>query len=105
MNIKEIDPVSLKRWMIEGIAILVDIRETTEREVEKISGSHHHPLSTFNSADLPTHDGKIVVYHCVAGMRTDMAGLELTKASSAASDVYHLKGGIMAWKNAGNGVE
>lgn len=104
MKIKEIDPVTLKQWMSEGKAILVDIREAAERAVEKISDTHHLPLSAFNPSDFPAHDGKIVVYHCVGGKRTAMAGPQLTAASHAASDVYHLSGGIMAWKNTGHGV-
>jgi rhodanese-related sulfurtransferase len=104
MSIKEIDPITLKQWMTEGIAILVDIRETTERAVKKFSSTHHIPLSTFNPADLPVQEGNIVVYHCVAGKRTAMADSQLTSASPGACDVYHLSGGMMAWKNARNGV-
>ena len=77
MSIKEIDPITLKQWMTEGIAILVDIRETTERAVKKNSSTHHIPLSTFKPADLPFHDGKIVVYHCVAGKCAAMARPQL----------------------------
>ena len=90
--------------MTEGKAYLVDIRETTEHAFEKISGTYHNPLSTFNPADLPAHDGKIVVYNCVTGKRTAMARPQLSAASPATCDAYHLSSGAKAWKNAGNEV-
>jgi rhodanese-related sulfurtransferase len=104
MPIKEIDPVTLKQWMDDGKAVLVDVREVEEHAREHIVQAHHLPLSRFNAADLPDHSGKIVVYHCASGGRTGMYGPQLTAITEQASEVYHLSGGIMAWKNAGHGV-
>ena len=104
MSIKEIDPVTLKQWINEGKAILVDVREPQEVARERIAEAHNVPLSQFNTAHLPDHDDKIVVYHCVGGKRTAMHGPNLHAATPAASAVYHLSGGIMGWKNAGHAV-
>lgn len=104
MSIKEIDPVTLKQWMNDGKAILVDVREPAEVAREAIVDAHHMPLSRFNPAELPKHDDLIVVYTCASGGRTGMYGPSLHAATPAASDVYHLSGGIGAWKNAGHGV-
>lgn len=105
MSIKEIDPFTLKQWIEAGKAILVDVREIGEYVRERIAGAHHLPLSQFNPQELPDHDDKIVVYHCATGGRTCMLGQHLTAAAPAASDVYHLAGGIMAWKMAGHRVQ
>lgn len=102
MNIKEIDPITLKQWMQDGSAVLVDVREHNEVVRERIEEAHHLPLSRFNPADLPHHEDKIVVYHCATGTRTAMVGGQLTEITKAAKDVYHLAGGIMAWKMVGH---
>lgn len=101
MGIKDIDPKTLKDWISEGKAILVDVREAGEHAVERITEAHHLPLSAFSPAGLPDHDDKIVVYHCASGGRTAMYGRQLREITPAAADVYHLAGGIMAWKTAG----
>lgn len=104
MSIKEIDPPTLKQWMNEGKAILVDVREAAEVARGRILDAHHLPLSRFNPSELPHHDDKIVVYYCASGGRTGMYGQGLRAATPAASEVYHLSGGIKAWKMAGHGV-
>ncbi|MBT3237299.1 MAG: rhodanese-like domain-containing protein [Rhodospirillaceae bacterium] len=105
MGIKDIDPTTLKDWIAEGKAILVDVREAGERAVERISDAHHLPLSAFNPDALPSHDDKIVVYHCASGGRTRMYGPQLREVTASAADVYHLAGGIGAWKMAGFATE
>jgi rhodanese-related sulfurtransferase len=62
-------------------------------------------LSAFDPAHLPDHDGKIVVYHCASGGRTSRFGAQLVAACRAAQDVFHMDGGIMAWKSAGFATE
>lgn len=101
MGIKDIDPTTLRDWISEGKAILVDVREAGEHARERIADAHHAPLSAFNPDGLPEHDDKIVVYHCATGGRTAMYGPQLRQITPAAADVYHLAGGIMAWKMAG----
>ncbi|MBC8445126.1 MAG: rhodanese-like domain-containing protein [Rhodospirillaceae bacterium] len=105
MMMKEVDPVTLKQWMDEGSAVLVDVREPDEHARECIARDHHMPLSNFNPAALPDHDDKIVVYYCASGGRTGMYGPQLAEVTARARQVYHLTGGIMAWKSAGNSVD
>lgn len=101
MSIKTIDPQTLKGWMAEGKAILVDVREAGEVARERIPHAHHMPLSNFNPAGLPAHSGKFVVYHCASGGRTAQFGSQLASVTQAANDVFHLAGGIMSWKMQG----
>ncbi|NQV47380.1 MAG: rhodanese-like domain-containing protein [Rhodospirillaceae bacterium] len=105
MSIKEIDPGTVSQWISEGKAILVDVRELAERAGERIAETHHQPLSAFNPQGLPDHDDKIVIYHCAGGKRTAMFGSQLRDATQAASEVYHLAGGIIGWKLAGFATE
>ncbi len=98
MSIKSIDPQTLKGWLLEDKAILVDVREHGEVARERIPEAHHMPLSQFNPDGLPEAGGKIVVYHCASGGRTGQFGAQLAQVSQAADDVFHLAGGLMAWK-------
>ncbi len=105
MDIKDVDPETLSGWLEDGKAILVDVREAAEHAAERIAQAHHLPLSAFDPARLPDHDGKIVVYHCASGGRTSRFGQQLAAAARAAHDVFHMDGGIAAWKNAGLATE
>ncbi len=101
MSIKTIDPQTLKSWIEQGKAVLVDVREPGEVARERIPDAHHMPLSQFNPDGLPKHDGKFVVYHCASGGRTAQFGAQLVSVTQAANDVFHLAGGIMSWKMQG----
>ncbi|MBC8158078.1 MAG: rhodanese-like domain-containing protein [Rhodospirillales bacterium] len=101
MSIRGVDPITLKQWIDQGDAVLVDVREDEEYADEHIAMAHHLPLSSFDPAKIPGHKGRVVVYHCASGRRTAHFGAQLTTAVPAAGDVYHLDGGIYAWKEAG----
>jgi len=104
MSIKNIGPDDLRQWISEDKAVLVDVREAHEVAAERIEGAHHLPLSGFHPSLLPDHDDKIVVYHCASGTRTNTFGHHLAIAADKARDVYHLAGGILAWKQSGFAV-
>ena len=99
MQIKSIDPVSLKKRLDEGSAVLIDIREVHEHAREHIEGARLAPLSRFHSEDFSQHRGKTAVFYCHSGGRTGSNARLL--ASKGFRDTYHLSGGIMAWKAAG----
>ena len=101
MSIQGVDPITLKDWIDRDEAVLVDVRENEEYVDEHIATAHHLPLSSFDPGNLPNHTGRVVVYHCASGRRTANFGGQLMSAAHAANDVYHLDGGIYAWKNAG----
>lgn len=80
-------------------AVLVDIREADEHAREKIPGASHKPLSAIDAADFSDVEGKIAIFHCRSGARTQGNAARLSAA--AACDAYVLEGGIDAWKKAG----
>lgn len=95
----DVSPELLERWLAEGQAELVDVREDFEHAAESIEGARHCPLSRFDPASLRDSDGpRKIVFHCRTGKRSADAA-----ARYCASDepVYHLAGGIEAWKASG----
>jgi rhodanese-related sulfurtransferase len=99
MQIKSIDPISLKKRLDEGSAVLIDIREPHEHAREHIVGARLAPLSGLHAEDFGECRDKTAVFHCHSGGRTGANAQLLT--SKGFRDTYHLRGGIMAWKAAG----
>ena len=99
MQIKSIDPLSLKKRLDDGSAMLIDIREVHEHAREHIAGALLAPLSRFHAEDFSAHRGKTAVFYCHSGGRTGSTARLLS--SKGFRDVYHLGGGILAWKAAG----
>jgi rhodanese-related sulfurtransferase len=99
MQIKSIDPKSLKQRLEDGSAVLIDIREPHEHAREHIEGARLVPLSRFNAEDFGDLRDKTAVFHCQSGGRTSANARLLT--SKGFRDAYHLGGGITAWKAAG----
>lgn len=104
MAIEQIDATTLKRWIEEGNATVVDVREPAEFAAEHIEGSVLLPLSSVCCSALPEQAGKKLVVHCQRGARGNSACDKL-QAENPVQQLYHLQGGIAAWKEAGFPVE
>lgn len=99
MPLREVDARTLKTWLDQEKAVLIDIRDANEYAREHIAASRLVPLSSFDPNDFPTDHDKIGVFHCNSGNRTREAASAILKTGFA--EVYHLKGGLQAWKKAG----
>jgi rhodanese-related sulfurtransferase len=100
MSLPKIAP-SAALQLVEGGAILVDIREAHEFARESISGAHHLPLSELQEAALVVKCGKPVVFHCKSGARTTMNASRLAAKVNGVCGAFILEGGLDAWKRAG----
>jgi rhodanese-related sulfurtransferase len=97
--LKDIDARTLKTWLDDEKAVLIDIREPDEYAREHIPGSRLVPLSAFDPADFSHDEGKVGVFHCASGTRTRQAAGEIL--ATGFSEVYCLDGGLQGWKKAG----
>lgn len=97
---QNVDAATLKKWMENGDAILIDVREPSEHEAQKIPGSILIPLGQLNAASLPFVGNKKLVFHCGSGGRSSRAA-EKILAENPNLDVYNLEGGIKAWLKMG----
>ncbi len=102
VSVTDVTPELLKQWLDSGEAILVDVREDYEHASEHIDGANLHPLSKFDAEQVRSaYPDKRVVFHCRSGKRSHDAA---TRFGNSGEQVFHLAGGIEAWKNAGHEV-
>lgn len=100
MAIKTIDAKTLKNWLDNNEAVLIDVREPAEHYAENIKGATLLPLSHLRKDALPLSIGKKLVVHCRKGGRGG-AACEKLLAEDPGLDIYNLEGGIEAWSSAG----
>ncbi len=98
-SLEEVDAKTLKTWLDEDKAVLIDIREADEFARQHIPGSRLVPLSGFDPKDCADALGKIGVFHCDSGNRTRLAAPQIL--GTGFEQVYCLKGGLQSWKKAG----
>jgi rhodanese-related sulfurtransferase len=96
-SLPSIDPMTLKRRLDDGSAVLIDIREPAEYAHEHIAGARLAPLSAIARHQLP--GGRAVVFHCRTGTRTSANAAVLLAKNCP--EAYALAGGIEGWKAAG----
>lgn len=104
MPIESVNAATLKQWLDNGEAVLVDVREPAEHAAEHIAGAMLVPLGTVCQQRLPECAGKKLVIHCRKGGRGGSACEKLLQESPSLI-VYNLEGGITAWQEAGLPVE
>lgn len=101
-RVEMVDPQTARRWLERGDAVLVDVREPHEFAMEHIHDATLVPLSSFNTADLPDHDGKRLLLLCASGVRCGIASEMLIRAGY--KELYRVAGGLMGWKASGGSV-
>ncbi|MEO5335582.1 MAG: rhodanese-like domain-containing protein [Magnetospirillum sp. WYHS-4] len=99
----EVDPAQVHSWMQAGEVLLVDVREASEFENERIPGALLMPLSFFDGQNFPRLPGLRVVLHCAVGKRSAAAAKQLLKAGFG--EGISMRGGLNAWKAEGFAVE
>lgn len=96
---KTISPAAAAALVEKG-ALLVDIRETAERDSGVIPNAAHAPLSALGGCEIPAAPGQPVIFHCKSGGRTGLNAAALAGKVSGC-EAYLLEGGIDAWRSQG----
>lgn len=100
MQTKNIDVATLKQWLDNEEAVLIDVREPAEHKTANIPGALLKPLASISSADGLVDSGEKVVLHCQNGARATNACQKLL-SQAGDIEIYNLEGGIEAWQQAG----
>lgn len=100
INIKEIEPVEVKKMHDAGELVLIDVRELLEYNEEHLAKAQLFPMSHFKPDQLPDPAGKQLLFYCHLGRRSAVAAAKWAEQAGT-TEVYTLKGGISAWRKAG----
>jgi rhodanese-related sulfurtransferase len=98
-GLREVTASELKPWLDQGSAVMVDVRGEDEHRRERIAGAESMPLGRLDAAALAARRGRRIVLQCSSGARSFQAAQALLEAGAA--EVWHLQGGLQAWKRAG----
>ena len=97
---KNVDAKTLKQWLSDGEAIVIDVRESAEHTANNIPEASLCPLGELDKKKSNFPKNKKIVMHCKTGKRGSLACQKLLEIYPEL-DVYNLQGGIEAWEIAG----
>ena len=100
----EIPPETVHRWIGDGEALLVDVREANELAQARLAEAFHVPMSAFDPDRIPTGTGKKVVFICARGARSEQVR-QYVVAQGILAEAYNMAGGLIAWAEAGLPLE
>ena len=108
-QVDNLTPDQVQVELAQG-AVLVDVRETSERAAGVIPGALHVPrgfLEFMADPTSPLHQAGLdpsrrVILHCASGGRSALSVLTLRQLGYA--NVAHLDGGFRGWAAAGKPV-
>ena len=105
LGIKEVDTLTATQLMNHKDALVLDVREDSEIGQGRIPGARHIPVGKLADrvGELAKYKGKPIVVACRSGNRSASACATLKKQGFG--DVYNLKGGVIAWEQAGLPLE
>ena len=95
----EHSPTDVHEQLKAGSAVLVDVREVSEYENERIPGAFLMPLSFFDADRFPNIPNTRVILMCAVGKRSAAAAKQLMKAGVRVT--HHMTGGLTGWKESG----
>lgn len=100
MNLfKEIDAVELHAQLAKEKTLLVDVRNDDEVARGMIEGAIHIPLHLIPVRADELEGDVPLVFYCHAGMRSAQACAFM--ANKGRANISNLRGGVIAWGNAG----
>ena len=100
----DISPETAHRWVTDGEAILIDVREADEVASARLPKAVHVPMSAFDPSCIPLDSGKKIIFVCARGLRSEQVR-QYVLSQGILNDAYNLAGGLMAWSQAGLPLE
>ena len=85
--------------LIDGGALVIDVRDDDEYEAGHIAGARHVPIDRLGPEEVG--EGAVVLY-CRSGDRSEPAAAAF---AASGSDAHSIAGGLLAWTEAGLPIE
>ncbi len=98
-----ISPQEAEQLVLQGKAVLIDVRESEEYGAQRIALARLQPLSVLRHLPQDDDRDKAAIYFCNSGRRTSAAVQRLEERGHAKT--YILENGLEGWKKAGLAVE
>jgi rhodanese-related sulfurtransferase len=98
----ELDAAEVERHMREDGWAVIDVREPDEVAAGHIAGTRHLAMGQLTAAAETIDRDAPVVFVCRSGSRSGMAAEAFRQAGWEA---YNLRGGLLAWVEAGLPLE
>jgi rhodanese-related sulfurtransferase len=98
----ELDAAEVERHMREDGWAVIDVREPDEVAAGHIAGTRHLAMGQLTAAAETIDRDTPVVFVCRSGSRSGMAAEAFRQAGWEA---YNLRGGLLAWVEAGLPLE
>lgn len=97
----QMDPQAVEKLMGMAKPLVIDVREVSEWQTERIAGATHIPLRDLAKkiGQLPDNKGEPIVVLCAVGTRGTIAMTVLRMFGY--TNVRNMRGGLTAWKAAG----
>jgi len=99
---QDIEATELQPILESQKIYLIDVRNDDEVARGVIPGAIYLTLSSIPSVDLSPLENQTLVFYCHAGVRSAQAAAFV--ADQIDANIYNLRGGILAWANAGFGL-
>lgn len=96
---KEIEAGDLQSMLATSKVLLVDVRNDDEVARGIIPGAAHIPLALLPLQYESLSGDDALVFYCHSGMRSAQAAAFIV--NKGRSNVYNLRGGVLAWGKAG----
>ncbi|WP_230348253.1 rhodanese-like domain-containing protein [Methylobacillus methanolivorans] len=97
----DIDASELHTLLESQNTILIDVRNDDEVARGIIKGAMHMPMAVIPGIGnlLCEHNDTALIFYCHSGIRSAQAAAFI--ANMERDNVYNLRGGVLAWANAG----
>ncbi len=102
MKYQDIEASELNSLLETQKIYLIDVRNDDEVARGVIPGAIYVTLSSIPSVNFSQLENQTVVFYCHAGVRSAQAAGFV--ADQIEATIYNLRGGILAWANAGFGL-
>jgi len=98
----DLAPGRVAEMVTAGEAELIDVRQDYEWEAGRIAGARHVEVNALTAEAKSIPRDRPVVFYCRSGNRSGMAAHAFREAGW---DAHNMAGGIVAWADAGLGLE